>query len=162
MSADLRIRHVDEAVRRGKSEVPLNLLRLASAAVLTIAAMTHAQMVPSDPNFVQKPLGPGPYRASGTLMEKQVLTKVEPVYPAKAKADGVSGQVVLHAIIGKDGRGGEAERRIRATLLTQAAIDAVRQWVYKPFQLRAQPVEIDTTIAVISRLPDSLSQRCGG
>ena len=126
----------------------MNLLRLASAAVLTIAAMTHAQMVPSDPNFVQKPLGPGPYRASGTLMEKQVLTKVEPVYPAKAKADGVSGQVVLHAIIGKDGRVERLSVVSGPPLLTQAAIDAVRQWVYKPFQLRAQPVEIDTTIAV--------------
>jgi protein TonB len=76
------------------------------------------------------------------------LTKVNPVYPQEAKAAGVSGVVVLHAIIGKDGTVASLNAVSGPSVLAAAAIDAVRQWTYKPYLLNGNPVEVDTTITV--------------
>jgi periplasmic protein TonB len=71
-------------------------------------------------------------------------TKVDPVYPAEALKNHVSGTVVLHATISTEGRV-EALRVISGpTSLQQAALDAVRQWTYRPI-----PVEVETTINIV-------------
>ncbi|HZL26105.1 MAG TPA: M56 family metallopeptidase [Acidobacteriaceae bacterium] len=90
----------------------------------------------------------GGVRVSAAVMAGNVLTRVNPVYPPDAKAAGVSGTVVLHAIIGKSGEieslvvvSGPAE-------LQTSALDAVRQWRYMPYLLNGEPTEVDTTITV--------------
>jgi len=81
-----------------------------------------------------------------------VLSKVTPVYPEDAKKAGVQGSVVLAARIGKDGAM-EALRVVSGPApLQQSAMDAVKQWKYKPFLLNGDPVEVDTTIKVIYSL----------
>ena len=77
-----------------------------------------------------------------------IVNKVPPVYPAAAKEAGVSGVVHLAAIIGKDGRVQELHALSGPPLLIQAAIDAVRQWVYRPTLLNGNPVEVETTIDI--------------
>ena len=59
-----------------------------------------------------------------------------------------SGTVVLHAIIAKDGTVKEMQYVSGPPLLTKVAMDAVRQWTYKPTTIQGQPVEVDTTIDV--------------
>jgi protein TonB len=76
------------------------------------------------------------------------LTKVNPVYPPEAKANGVSGTVVLMAVIGKDGAVKSLNAVSGPPVLAAAAMDAVRQWTYKPYLLNGNPVEVDTTITV--------------
>jgi len=76
-------------------------------------------------------------------------TKVVPVYPADALEAHISGTVVLHGTIGTEG-GVEALRVISGPAsLQQAALDAVRQWTYRPYLLNNMPVEVETTINVV-------------
>src|SRR5437764_632958 len=85
-------------------------------------------------------------RVSAGVAESNVLQKVNPVYPQMAKIAHVSGDVVLQAIIGKNG----AIQNLRAInghpILIQAAMDAVRQWKYRPYLLNEEPVEVETTV----------------
>lgn len=87
-------------------------------------------------------------RVSGGVMAANNLSKVDPVYPAEARAAGVSGTVVLHAIIGKDGSVQSVTVVAGPAVLQASALDAVRQWTYKPFLLNGEPVEVDTTITL--------------
>jgi protein TonB len=97
---------------------------------------------------VAKPKPTGPARISGGVMAGQILTKVQPVYPPIAKAAHVSGTVVLHAIISKTGSIENLSAISGPDMLKSAAIDAVRQWRYKPYLLNGEPTEVDTTITV--------------
>jgi len=81
-------------------------------------------------------------------MAGNIVSKVQPVYPPDAKAQGVEGSVVLRALIGKDGRVEKLAVMSGSPLLSGAAIDAVKQWVYRPYLLNGEPVEVDTTITV--------------
>jgi TonB family protein len=87
-------------------------------------------------------------RISGGVAAGNILTKVQPVYPPDAKAQGISGTVVLRAIIGTDGAIQELTPIAGNELLQKAALDAVRQWTYKPYLLNGNPVAVDTTITV--------------
>ena len=74
------------------------------------------------------------------------------MYPALAKTAHVSGTVVLHAIIAKDGSIQELQFVSGPPLLMKAAMDAVREWRYRPTLLNGEPVEVDTTIDVVFTL----------
>src|SRR5579864_2132253 len=87
-------------------------------------------------------------RLGGNIAVANLIHKVDPVYPPIAKTARVQGTVVLHAIIGKDGVVKEVELVSGPPLLTRAAMDAVRQWSYKPTLLNGKPVEVDTTVTV--------------
>jgi peptidyl-prolyl cis-trans isomerase A (cyclophilin A) len=79
-----------------------------------------------------------------------------PVYPPDAKKAGISGTVVLRAVIGSGGRVKNVTVISGPQLLQQAAIDAVKTWVYRPYLLNGQPVEVKTTINVIFALGNGL------
>lgn len=85
---------------------------------------------------------------SGGVMAGQLLTKTSPLYPAIARAAGVQGTVVLHAVISKTGTIEGLTVVSGAEMLRAAAVDAVRQWRYRPYLLSGQPTEVDTTITV--------------
>ena len=88
-------------------------------------------------------------RISGGVIAAMRTGMVEPVYPEAARAHHVSGSVVLRAIIGADGHIKTVEVVSSANAeFNQAAIDAVRQWTYKPYMLNGKPTEVDTTITV--------------
>jgi TonB family protein len=71
----------------------------------------------------------------------------EPVYPAEA--NGVEGEVRLEAVIGKDGRIRSVDVRSGHPVLANAALAAVRQWVYRPLMVNGIPVEVVTDIDVL-------------
>lgn len=80
----------------------------------------------------------------------KLLKKVLPVYPAIARMSRVQGTVVIGATINKEGRVQDIEVVASpSALLTNAAVDAVKQWQYKPTLVNGTPVEVDTTIDVI-------------
>jgi periplasmic protein TonB len=81
-----------------------------------------------------------------------LINRVQPMYPPLARQTRISGTVRLHAIIAKDGTVKELEVISGHPLLVQAALDAVRQWRYRPTLLNGEPVEVDTTIDVIFSL----------
>ncbi len=92
--------------------------------------------------------GNGPARVSSGVAAENILTKVTPAYPADAKEAHVSGSVVLHALIGKDGKIEDLKVISGPPSLTVSAIDAVKQWTYKPYLLNGNPAEVETTITV--------------
>jgi TonB family protein len=87
-------------------------------------------------------------RVSQGVMQGMVISKVPPIYPPDAKAARIQGSVVIEAIIGKDGNI-QSERLISGhPTLAPAAMDAVKQWKYRPYLLNGQAVEVDTQITV--------------
>jgi TonB family protein len=79
--------------------------------------------------------------------------KVDPVYPADALQHNISGTVTLHATIGADGRIAALQVMNGPKELHQAALNAVRQWTYRPYELNNRPVEVETTINVAFNPP---------
>lgn len=77
-----------------------------------------------------------------------LLHQVKPQYLAPAKLARIEGRVALQAVIGKDGTIENLHVISGHPLLVAAAIDAVKQWRYKPYFLNGEPVEVETQIVV--------------
>jgi TonB family protein len=91
-------------------------------------------------------------KVGGEIQQAQLISRIEPRYPILALQIKQEGTVQLHAIISRDGRITALEVISGPPLFVQAALDAVRQWRYRPTMLGGDPVEVDTTITVIFRL----------
>lgn len=91
---------------------------------------------------------PQKVRISEGVSNGNLVHRVEPQYPQMAKIAHIQGDVVIQAVISKAG----AIENLRVTqghpMLMQAALDAVKQWKYKPYLLNGEPVEVETTITV--------------
>ncbi len=122
---------------------------------LEVGAITeHVMVVPDNaakPSVVEKTNGkPSRLQLGGSIEAAKLVTKVQPVYPESAKSAGVQGTVVLHAVIGLDGK--PLSLRIMNSQvdpdLARSAVEAVSQWRYTPTLLNGDPIEVDTTITV--------------
>ncbi|MBX5493760.1 MAG: energy transducer TonB [Bryobacteraceae bacterium] len=101
---------------------------------------------PAEENVVQRiPRG-------GDVQEAMILKRVMPEYPQIARQMRVSGVVRLIGVIGTDGRIQQLQVVEGHPLLVKAALDAVRQWVYRPTLLNGKPVEVIAPIEVNFRL----------
>jgi protein TonB len=81
-----------------------------------------------------------------------LIQQVRPTYPPIAKAARQSGTVVLQATISKEGTITNLRVISGNAMLQQNALEAVRQWRYRPYMLNGEPVEVDTTINVVFNL----------
>ncbi|MGP8271597.1 MAG: energy transducer TonB [Terracidiphilus sp.] len=81
-----------------------------------------------------------------------LIQRTPPVYPQIAKSARITGTVVLKATISKTGVIENLHVVSGPSMLTQAAVDAVRSWRYRPYKLNNDPVEIETTVNVIFTL----------
>jgi len=88
----------------------------------------------------------------GRVQNAKLIRQPQPIYPQIAKSARISGTVELSAIIGEDGHIQSLNVVSGHPLLRQAALDAVKQWVYQPTLLNEQPVKVSTTIDVIFSL----------
>jgi len=95
-----------------------------------------------------KAAAPARIKQGGQVTAASIITQTRPLYPALARQARIQGNVVLHAIIDKEGKVAQLEVISGHPLLVQSALDAVKQWRYKPTQLNGDPVEVDTTITV--------------
>jgi protein TonB len=95
-----------------------------------------------------KAAAPVRIKQGGAVTAASIITQTHPVYPSLARQARIQGTVVLHAIIDKEGKVAQLEVVSGHPLLVQSALEAVKQWRYKPTQLNGDPVEIDTTIQV--------------
>lgn len=97
---------------------------------------------------------PSRVKMGGVIEPTKLLTKVNPVYPPEARAAGISGTVILHAVIGTDGR--TLSLRVMNSQidpsLARAAVEAVSKWRFTPTLLNGHPVEVDTSITVSFKL----------
>jgi len=90
----------------------------------------------------------GPQRVSSGVIAGLMEHAVAPVYPPIAKAAHVQGIVVMRALISKTGDIEDLNVISGPPLLVPAAMDAVKQWKYRPYLLQGEPVAVETTIKV--------------
>jgi periplasmic protein TonB len=98
------------------------------------------------------PAAPNRVKVGGAVEAASLVKQVTPVYPPIAKEAHVSGTVVLHAIIAKDGAVEKLQYVSGPPLLMASAMSAVKEWKYRPTMLNGQPVEVDTTVQVVFSL----------
>jgi protein TonB len=89
-----------------------------------------------------------PLAIGGDVAPAQLIKSIPPIYPSLAKTQHISGNVQIDALI--DASGNVAELKIMSgpPLLQRAAMDAVRQWKYKPAQLDGQATSMHLTVTV--------------
>jgi protein TonB len=89
-----------------------------------------------------------PVRVGGAIKQPTKLKNVPPVYPPIAQSARVQGVVIIEATIGADGKVKDAKVLRSIPLLDQAALDAVKQWVFTPTLLNNVPVPVIMTVTV--------------
>jgi protein TonB len=87
-------------------------------------------------------------RLSRDVAQGLIAAKVQPEYPELARKARIQGTVCLNGVISKDGDVTEVHLISGHPALAQAAIDAVKQWKYKPYLLDGRPVEVETQVTV--------------
>jgi protein TonB len=87
-------------------------------------------------------------RVPARMAEANLVYDVAPKYPPEAGRERIEGTVVLLAVIGKDGMVQDVRVQSGLSVLAQAAIEAVKQWRYRPYLLNGEPVEIDSQITI--------------
>lgn len=112
--------------------------------------ISSASRMSTVPKFI--PATPQRVRISQGVTRGLLIHRVEPAYPPLARAARVQGDVVLKAIIDKNGDIQDLQLISGHPMLVPGAIAAVKQWRYKPYLLNGQPVEVETTITVIFTL----------
>jgi len=149
-----------EVMKRGFKPFRLSQVTLESGRdffqSMTLQPGTIMEEVEVVPNGTAKPLPSGAtgktsrIRVGGDIEAPHLITKVQPVYPESARSAGVSGIVILHAIISKDGK--PLSLRVMNSQidpdLARSAVEAVSQWRYTPTLLNGEPIEVDTTVMV--------------
>jgi len=98
------------------------------------------------------PLSIPRYTVGGNVHLAEPIFRPDPTYPPLARTARIAGTVELIAIIGTDGRIKELRVSRGHPLLVQAAIDAVRRWIYRPTTLNGVPVEVVAPITVNFKL----------
>lgn len=93
-----------------------------------------------------------PVAVKPEIMAGQRISGVMPVYPEAAKKARIQGKVIIDVVIGKDGSVLNPKVDSGPKELRESALDAVRQWKYKPFLLNGQPIEVKTTVHVVYTL----------
>jgi len=147
------------------SEIPLGVHHLVDSSTVEEAPpcaicvsgstgdITNANPIPnsigSGPALLPSPPKPvaHPPRISH-MMEGNLIYKVQPVYPPLARSARIQGAVVLRAIISRNGTIENLQTLSGHPMLVGAALDAVRQWRYRPYILNGDPVEVETQVTV--------------
>jgi protein TonB len=137
------IKSVGEQQAPGMSATGMEGMSTGGEMVSSVFSGKHAPVVKAEPRMTNISAGV----AKGLL-----LRQTPPVYPPLAKSSHVSGTVILKATISQTGTIEDLHVVSGSQMLRQAAVDAVKTWRYKPYQLNNQPVEVETTVDVIFAL----------
>ena len=104
---------------------------------------------PPPPPPAEKPKPPAaPIRVGGNVQQANLIRQVKPNYPPLAKQARIQGTVKFNAVIAKDGTIQNLTVVSGHPMLVQSALEAVKQWLYKPTLLNNEAVEVITTIDV--------------
>jgi len=146
----LAVRQYDEhlsvsTLRVASGGLEVRILAPGANAATTAGALAGIGNSAAPPNALS---------VAGAVQAANLLTRVMPVYPPLARQAGIQGHVLLNAVIGKDGTVQNLTLFSGHPMLAPAALDAVRQWTYKPTLLNGQPVDVSTQIDVNFTLAD--------
>lgn len=105
-------------------------------------------IISSTPVAMPKVATPQRVRVSQGVSQGLLVRKVNPTYPPLARQARIQGTVILRAVISKDGSIENLQLVSGHPMLAPAAIEAVKQWKYRPYLLNGEPVEVDTEVQV--------------
>jgi protein TonB len=105
-------------------------------------------IISSTPVAVPKVATPQRVRVSSGVSSGLLIRRVNPTYPPLARQARIQGTVILQAQISKDGSIENLQLVSGHPMLAPAAIEAVKQWKYKPYLLNGEPVVVDTQVQV--------------
>jgi TonB family protein len=131
------LRQIDDHLRLGisKGETEGD----SKARVSVFLAMPRTMAAGSTPTAI---------RVGGNVQSANLVSQVRPAYPPDAKQARIQGTVKFDVVIGKDGHVQNIQLVSGHPMLAQAAMDAVKQWVYKPTLLNGNPVDVITVVDV--------------
>jgi periplasmic protein TonB len=132
-------------------DAPAPLTSIDTGAFLppSLGAIFSRVLPPPPPPQVAEVTVSKPITVTSDVQAAKLLRKVIPVYPRLAIAAHISGTVRLMGVVAKDGTVQQIRVVSGPALLVEAALDAVRQWVYRPTMLNNKPVEVIAPIDVI-------------
>ena len=159
---------VDSLPRNHPASVAASAVPRPSPERKTSSATPVVSSVPPKPEAAANPAA---MKASGPLVirpskgrpikissaDGMLVEKVAPEYPLEAKILRLEGTVVLRTVIDKTGEVSSVNALSGPPLLESAAVEAVKQWQYRPFSMNGQPVEVETTVEVVFALDGSQS-----
>jgi periplasmic protein TonB len=119
------------------------LVLLAACATVKKVSAQQQQAAPSSQSQPQPPR-PMRVRVSSGVANGLLVKRVNPDYPKDLRKRKVQGSIVVRVRISTGGDVIEATRVSGLTEFTQSALDAVKQWKFKPYLLNGQPVEVET------------------
>jgi len=82
------------------------------------------------------------------VMEKLLIHRVEPTYPAEARRANLQGIIALDIVVGRDGSVASMRPLNGPDMLARAAMDALRWWRFEPYRVNGEPAAVETTVAV--------------
>jgi len=130
-------------------DAPLNLSPSGSESIAGSSA-------PAPPSGTTAPALPKRVRTSPGVSQALLISKVNPVYPPDAREQHIQGVVRLKVNIDTEGNVSTLELISGHPLLAPAAIDAVKQWKYRPYLLNGEPIEVETEVQVNFVLTETL------
>jgi TonB family protein len=119
-----------------------------SSSPATADSATDKSAAQTDSSGSEKPI-----QVNANVTSARMLHFVLPKYPRDAKKAHITGDVVLHCIIAKDGSVKNLQIISGPPMLLKSATEAVAKWKYRPTVLAGAPTEIETTITVRFKLP---------
>jgi TonB family protein len=147
----------------GEPPAPRKKRRAAWIVLLSLAALLAASAFWWKWNRTWEEIESGlpNHAASGILpevqvpaeeMQKLLVHRVDPEYPAEARPERLQGVIVLDVMVGRDGSVVQARALNGPEVLAHAAVDAVRWWKFQPYLLQGKPAVVETTVAVEFKL----------
>jgi len=151
------IAYVDEPARPSVALLPT--VAETGISNLLVGALSGGSEVAMPVAPPPPPLPPPPpiikadrIRQGGNVQAANLIEQVNPIYPPLARQARIQGVVVMEAVISKEGSIESLRVVTGHPLLNQAALDAVKQWKYRPTLLNGEPVEVITTVTVTFNL----------
>jgi TonB family protein len=87
-------------------------------------------------------------QVSADVMQKLLVHRVEPAYPAEARKANLQGIIALDVLVGRDGSVVKMHALNGPEVLARAAMDALRWWKFEPYRVNGEPAVVETTLAV--------------
>ena len=148
----MRLTHPTTQPRGLRRMATITLCALAATTVCASALAWHVEINPGGIHPAMMADPPKRIHVKAEAMAGNIISQVQPVYPIEAKQARIQGKVVLEAVVNKDGSVENLKVKEGPKELQQSALDAVRQWKYKPFLLNGNPIEVETTVNVMYSL----------
>jgi TonB family protein len=89
-----------------------------------------------------------PLKVPTDAMQKLLVHRVDPIYPADARQQNLQGIIALDIVVGPDGSVASTRALNGPDVLARAAMDALRWWKFQPYRVNGEPVTVETTVAV--------------